>query len=89
MGKSRHSQPLRRRVRQRLATIEQVKDEWKATMQEVRAIAHESTDSALSVGKELIDHLVRRLAVLVGGIALCVAPFAAVLGMAMRSNCQS
>jgi len=72
--------------RQRLATIEQVKDERKASLQEIRAIAHETTDSALGVGKELIDHLFWKLAVLAGGIALCVALGAGVLVTAMRTG---
>lgn len=72
--------------RQRLATIEQVKDERKASLQEIRAIAHESTDSALAVGKELIDHLFWRLAVLAGGIALCLGLGAAVMVTTMRAR---
>jgi hypothetical protein len=72
--------------RQRLATIEQVKDERKASLQEIKAIAHESTDSALAVGKELIDHLFWRLAVLAGGIALCLGLGAAVVVTTMRAR---
>jgi hypothetical protein len=72
--------------RQRVATIEQVGEERKAALEEVRSIARESTGSALSVGKELIDHLFWRLAMLVGAVALCVALGAGVLVTVMRAR---
>jgi len=49
-------------------------------------IAHESTDSALSVGKELIDHLFWRLSILAGAIALCMAVGAGVMMTVMRTR---
>ena len=48
--------------RQRVATIQEVNEERKATLNEIQAIARESTGAALSVGKDLIDHLIRKLA---------------------------
>jgi hypothetical protein len=74
--------------RQRVATIEQVGEERKAALEDVRSIARESTGSALSVGKELIDHLFWRLAILVGAVALCVALGAGVVMMVMRLRGQ-
>lgn len=72
--------------RQRLATIEQVKDERKASLQEIGAIAHDTTASAISIGKELIDHLFWRLAVFAGVIALCLSLGVTVLLATMRTT---
>jgi len=72
--------------RQRVATIRDVSEERKAALKEVQAIARDSTDSALSIGKELIDHLFWRLAALAGGIALCVVIGAGAVVMVMRTR---
>ena len=72
--------------RQRVATIEQVTDERKAALQEIGAIARESTGSALSVGKELIDHLMWRFGMLAGALGIVVGLTGGVLLTIMRSK---
>ena len=72
--------------RQRVATIEQVTDERKAALQEIGAIARESTGSVLSVGKELIDHLMWRLGVLAAGFGIFIALTGGVLLTLSRSK---
>jgi hypothetical protein len=72
--------------RQRIATIAQVTDERKAALQEIGAIARESTGSALSVGKELIDRLMWRLGVLAAAFGIFIALTGGVLLTIMRSK---
>jgi len=74
--------------RQRVATIQEVSEERKATLNEIQAIARESTGSALSVGKDLIDHLIRKLALLAGAIGLFLLLGGGALVMFMRSRDQ-
>ena len=75
--------------RQRVATIEQVTDERKAALQEIGAIARESTGSALSAGKELIDRLVWRLGVLAAAFGIFIALTGGVLLTIIRSKSVS
>ena len=72
--------------RQRIATIEQVTDERKAALKEIGAIARESTGSALSVGKELIDHLMWRFGMLAGALGIVIGLTGGVLLTIMRSK---
>jgi len=74
--------------RQRVATIQEVSEERKAALNEIQAIARESTGSALSVGKDLIDHLIRKLALLAGAIGLFLLLGGGALVMFMRSRDQ-
>ena len=75
--------------RQRVATIEQVTDERKAALQEIGAIARESTGSALSAGKELIDRLVWRLGMLAAALGIFIALTGGVLLTIIRSKSVS
>jgi len=71
---------------QRVATIEQVSEERKAALKEIGAIARDSTGLVQSVGKELIDHLMWRLAVLLGAFGIVFALIGGILLGLMRSR---
>lgn len=72
--------------RQRMETVEQVSEERKAALQEIAAMARESTGSVRSVGKELIDHLMWRLGVLFGAFGIVFALIGGILLALMRSR---
>jgi hypothetical protein len=71
---------------QRVATIEQVSEERKAALKEIGAIARNSTELIQSVGKELIDHLMWRLAVLLGAVGIVFALIGGILLGLLRSR---
>ena len=71
---------------QRVATIEQVSEERKAALKEIGAIARDTTGLVQSVGKELIDHLMWRLAVLLGAFGIVFALIGGILLGLMRSR---
>jgi hypothetical protein len=71
---------------QRVATIEQVSEERKAALKEIGAIARDTTGLVQSVGKELIDHLMWRLAVLFGAFGIVFALIGGILLGLMRSR---
>jgi len=71
---------------QRVATIEQVSEERKAALTEIGAIARDTTGLVQSVGKELIDHLMWRLAVLLGAFGIVFALIGGILLGLMRSR---
>jgi hypothetical protein len=73
---------------QRVATIEQVSEERKAALKEIGAIARNSTELIQSVGKELIDHLMWRLAVLLGAVGIVFALIGGILLGLLRSRNQ-
>jgi hypothetical protein len=74
--------------RQRVATIQEVSEERKAALKEIQAIARESTGSALSVGKDLIDHLIRKLVMLASVIGLFLLLGSGALMIFLRSRDQ-
>ena len=74
--------------RQRVATIQEVSEERKAALKEIQAIARESTGSALSVGKDLIDHLIRKLVTLASVIGLFLLLGSGALMIFLRSRDQ-
>lgn len=60
-------------TKERMAAIEELRAERVAVMADLRIITRESTDSAMSGARGLIDHLINRLALIAGGFALSTA----------------
>jgi hypothetical protein len=67
--------------RQRLETLEEIRGEEKTVLRDLRAVARDTADSALTPGKQLIDYLVGKVVLIVLAVAALVA-----LGLGLRAT---
>ena len=72
--------------RERVATIDELRAERRIVMDEIRAITRDSTASAMSGAKDLVDHFTARLMILIGGLALFTMLGAAGLIILLRTR---
>jgi len=73
-------------TKERMAAIEEVRAERLAVMDDIRIITRESTTSAMSGARNLIDHFINRLTIIAGGFALIAVIMVAALLVYLRTR---